>query len=223
MESGVEPLTLMSQLATVITDILAGSYNFMKERPKRKFFRQQALSKEDMEKLRLTLKKLFEAEKQLRTIHHSPMGLNNGGRRDGSRKSNFEYGEIAGIQRNFLKNVGNSKMKERLYQQEIEEIWLEVLEINQINIIKEFLYHEGKMISLSFGAAPTVQLNFTSHVTKSKAEKFKIHILKALAVGDFISAKNQEDPIDMQCKDKLLLQIVIASSSAALKGITPKW
>ncbi|KAL8268280.1 hypothetical protein R6Q59_002078 [Mikania micrantha] len=215
MESGVEPLALMSQLATVITDILAGSYNFMKERPKRKFFRQQSLSKEDMEKLRLALKTLSEAEKQLRTsndkltwltaallqlapdqqyvlptssvdtsIHHSPMGLNNGNRRDEPRKSNFEHGETTGIQRNFLKYVGNSggvhtKMKERLYHQEIEEIWLEVLENIHINSIKEFLYHEGKLTSLSFGAAPTVQLNFTSHVTKSKAEKFKTHILKA--------------------------------------------
>ncbi|KAM0048744.1 putative DNA-directed DNA polymerase [Helianthus debilis subsp. tardiflorus] len=211
MESGIEPLALMSQLATVITDILAGSYNFMKERSKRKFFRQQALSKEDMERLRLALKTLSEAEKQLRTsndkltwltaallqlapdqqyvlptssvdtsIHYSPTGLSKGGRRDGPRKSNFEHGETAGIQRNFLKNVGNSmKMKEILYQQEVDEIWLEVLENIQINSIKEFLYHEGKLTSVSFGAAPTVQLNFTSHVTKSKAEKFKTHILKA--------------------------------------------
>ena len=42
MVCGVEPLALMSQLATVITNILSGSYNFMKERPKRKFFRRQA-------------------------------------------------------------------------------------------------------------------------------------------------------------------------------------
>lgn len=40
MESGVEPLALMSQLATVITDILAGSYDFTRERPRRKFFRR---------------------------------------------------------------------------------------------------------------------------------------------------------------------------------------
>ena len=40
METGVEPLALMSQLATVITDILAGSYDFTKERPRRKFFRR---------------------------------------------------------------------------------------------------------------------------------------------------------------------------------------
>nr|VDC74493.1 unnamed protein product [Brassica rapa] len=47
METSVEPLALMSQLATVITDILA-------------------VSKEDMEKLRQALKTLSEAEKQLR-------------------------------------------------------------------------------------------------------------------------------------------------------------
>ena len=42
MESGVEPLALMSQLASVITDILAGSYDMTKEGPRRKFFRRQA-------------------------------------------------------------------------------------------------------------------------------------------------------------------------------------
>ena len=41
IESGVEPMALMSQIATVITDILAGSYDFKKERPRRKFFRRQ--------------------------------------------------------------------------------------------------------------------------------------------------------------------------------------
>ena len=40
METGVEPLALMSQLATVITDILAGTYDITKERQRRKFFRR---------------------------------------------------------------------------------------------------------------------------------------------------------------------------------------
>ncbi|CAD6229991.1 unnamed protein product [Miscanthus lutarioriparius] len=65
-ETGVEPLALMSQLATIITDILAGSYAFTRERPRRKFFKCPTLSKEDMEKLRQALKTLSEAEKQLR-------------------------------------------------------------------------------------------------------------------------------------------------------------
>lgn len=42
IESGVEPLALMSQLATLITDILAGSCDLLKERSRRKFFRRQA-------------------------------------------------------------------------------------------------------------------------------------------------------------------------------------
>ncbi|XP_039125289.1 protein STICHEL-like 3 isoform X2 [Dioscorea cayenensis subsp. rotundata] len=66
METGVEPLALMSQLAAVITDILAGSYIFTQERLRRRFFRKQNLSNEDMEKLRQALKTLSEAEKQLR-------------------------------------------------------------------------------------------------------------------------------------------------------------
>ncbi|XP_047333163.1 protein STICHEL-like 4 [Impatiens glandulifera] len=66
MESGGEPLAFMSQLATVITDILAGSHDFIKEKPGRRFFRHQTLSKDDMETLCQALKTLSEAEKQLR-------------------------------------------------------------------------------------------------------------------------------------------------------------
>ncbi|KAG8086169.1 hypothetical protein GUJ93_ZPchr0010g9924 [Zizania palustris] len=65
-ETGVEPLALMSQIATIITDILAGTYTFTRERVRRKFFKHPALSKDDMEKLRQALKTLSEAEKQLR-------------------------------------------------------------------------------------------------------------------------------------------------------------
>ncbi|KAF0919041.1 hypothetical protein E2562_028264 [Oryza meyeriana var. granulata] len=65
-ETGVDPLALMSQLATIITDILAGSYTFTQERLRRKFFKRPTLSKDDMEKLRQALKTLSEAEKQLR-------------------------------------------------------------------------------------------------------------------------------------------------------------
>jgi DNA polymerase III gamma/tau subunit len=39
-ETGVEPLALMSQLATIITDILAGTYTLTRERVRRKFFKR---------------------------------------------------------------------------------------------------------------------------------------------------------------------------------------
>lgn len=38
MEAGVEPLSLISQLATIITDILAGTYVFTREKLCRSFF-----------------------------------------------------------------------------------------------------------------------------------------------------------------------------------------
>ena len=38
MEAGVEPLALMAQVATVITDIMAGSYMFTRESLRCRFF-----------------------------------------------------------------------------------------------------------------------------------------------------------------------------------------
>ncbi|KAH7838334.1 hypothetical protein Vadar_025116 [Vaccinium darrowii] len=259
MESGVEPLALMSQLATVITDILAGSYDLAKERPRRKFFRRQALLKEDMEKLRQALKTLSEAEKQLRmsndrltwltaallqlapdqqymlpsssadtSCNHSPLVLSNAGRRERSRKSNVENAErpnterrssmhdtrIANLQAGssshaYQNDVTNGNTTERRRhaasglgpqqpltqsadanrtsgrpltgraRKEIDVIWLEVLQKIQMSSLKEFVYQEGKLISVNFGAVPSVQLTFSSQLTKSKAEKYRVHILQA--------------------------------------------
>ncbi|KAF3451134.1 hypothetical protein FNV43_RR07224 [Rhamnella rubrinervis] len=253
METGVEPLALMSQLATVITDILAGSYDYTRERPRRKFFRHQPLSKEDMEKLRQALKTLSEAEKQLRTSNdkltwltaallqlapdqqymlpsssadtsfiQSPLALNSMGRRDvrkareqvqmpnnskdlstNGRKSGTSdvYGNsmLKGTNSDRKRhsssgtgmvpqqistysaemNRGSGRQVSGKSRRGIQEIWLEVLEKIQYNGIKEFLYQEGKLISVSFGAAPTVQLMFTSSLSKSTAEKFREHILQA--------------------------------------------
>ncbi|XP_075091098.1 protein STICHEL-like 3 [Nicotiana tabacum] len=270
MESGVEPLALMSQLATVITDILAGSYDFTKERPRRKFFRRQALSKQDMEKLRQALKTLSEAEKQLRMSNdrltwltaallqlapdqqymlpnssadtsfiQSPLGLNNAGGMERPRKSNVEHadlphkdtkGRVENIQAGNSGDIySDSKMKgvciggkghngagvftQKAYRvssdknrmssgqlpdklhHDIEEIWLEVLQNIEINGLKEFMYREGKLTSLSFGAAPTVHLLFSSHLTKSKVEKFRGHILQA-----FESVLGSPVTIEIRCE-----------------------
>ncbi|XP_075667262.1 protein STICHEL-like 3 [Castanea sativa] len=274
METGVEPLALMSQLATVITDILAGSYDFTKDRHRRKFFRRQPLSKEDMEKLRQALKTLSEAEKQLRmsndkltwltaallqlapdqqymlptsadtSFSHSPLALNNAGGRDLARRVS-EHSEMSNKERRLSTNVrienlragssadfrengtlkGISLEKKRhagtsmVHQQTsthstdnnrvsgrhipgkshrgIADIWLEVLEKIQINGLKEFLYQEGKLISVSFGAAPTVQLIFTSQQTKSKAEKLREHIL-----GAFEAVLCSPVIIEIRCEPK---------------------
>lgn len=271
MEAGVEPLALMSQLATVITDILAGSFDFTKGRLRRKFFRRQPLSKEDMEKLRQALKTLSEAEKQLRvsndkltwltaallqlapdqqyilphssaetSFHHSPLTLkseiarkssvvhadmvnNERGLPTNSRTNNLHVkssddvsknSKMKGlsINRNRLvgsgmpfqqtatpsadANQGNSRQDVAKRRKEIEEIWLDVLEKLQINSIREFMCREGKLVSVSLGAAPTVQLMFTSQLNKSKAEKFRGQILHAfeLVLGSPVTIEIRCEP-----------------------------
>ncbi|XP_022720364.1 protein STICHEL-like 3 isoform X2 [Durio zibethinus] len=79
----------------------------------------------------------------------------------------------------------------------IEEIWLEVLEKIQVSSLKEFLYQEGKLMSVSFGAAPAVQLMFSSQMTKYKAEKFGKHILQA-----FESVLGSPVTIEIRCEVK---------------------
>ncbi|KAL9259275.1 STICHEL-like 3-like protein [Drosera capensis] len=224
METGVEPLALMSQLATVVTDILA-------------------VPKEDVEKLRQALKTLSAAEKQLRlsndkltgltaallqldpnqqyvlptsstcsTSNDSPLYRNAKGgsienfefcgdteiRKHAERSNDVNYGKKASDSARHGRNhdgVGISfeqisaldadtdrfgrRQTSCKAQSEIEEIWLEVLDSIRVRSIKEFMYKEGQLISVSYTAAPTVKLFFSSSVTKSKAEKFKAYILQA--------------------------------------------
>ncbi|XP_027368248.1 protein STICHEL-like 4 isoform X4 [Abrus precatorius] len=193
METGVEPLALMSQLATVITDILAGTYDFTKER----------LSKEDMEKLRQALKTLSEAEKQLRMSNDKLTWLTAALLQlapdqqyvlPTSSDNSFNHSPLA-LKDTYSHATDKSRMNERQIlgksRKEIDEIWLEVLERIQVTGLKEFLYKEGKLISVSFGAAPTVQLMFSSQLTKSTAEKFRGHILQAFesVLGSSITIK----------------------------------
>ncbi|EPS60406.1 hypothetical protein M569_14395, partial [Genlisea aurea] len=208
MEYGVDPLTLMSQLATVITDILAGSFDFSKGRTKKKFFRHQALLKHEMERLRQALKTLSEAEKQLRAStdrttwltaallqlapdHQYTVPSSSGDppstqlgfddfpppgekpRNGDDAPHNVGFGE--GRRTSFSLNDGEARMDGR----EIEEIWLAVLQRIPVNVIREFMFQEAQLVSLAYGESVEAELRFNSPLLKSKAEKFRTHILRA--------------------------------------------
>ncbi|CAN0853596.1 Protein STICHEL-like 3 [Linum grandiflorum] len=235
METGVEPLALMSQLATVITDILAGTYDFARERHRRKFFHRQPMSKEEMEKLRQALKTLSEAEKQLRmsndkltwltaallqlapdqqyllpsssnepSFSHSPLN----GRRDMTRTVGQHASEDHG---NRMANGTSAAAPERSSgrpsnacqmtdmgkpRMGYEELWVEVVEKIRFKSIRDFLYQEGTLVSVSFGAAPTVHLLFSSQLTKSKAEKFTTYLLEAFesVLGSPVTIEIRSEP-----------------------------
>ncbi|XP_022926561.1 protein STICHEL-like 3 isoform X2 [Cucurbita moschata] len=270
IESGVEPMALMSQIATVITDILAGSYDFKKERPRRKFFRRQPLSKEDMDKLRQALRTLSEAEKQLRTsndkvtwltaallqlapdqqymlsssaetsFNHSPLALNNvNGRGLGFRNAEIpqkglstdlydnRMAEGISLDKKRHSGVGVAPQQtiasaddlikssgKQVSGKDIEEIWLEVLGKIRRNSIKEFFIQEGKLASVSSGAAPTVRLIFNSHHAKSKAEKLREQIVQA-----FESALGSSVIIEFRCELKNHSSVTLPASKNGLLHI----
>ncbi|CAN1283493.1 Protein STICHEL-like 3 [Linum perenne] len=193
METGVEPLALMSQLATVITDILAGTYDFTRERHRRKFFRRQPMSKEEMEKLRQALKTLSEAEKQLRMSNDKLTWLTAALLQlapdqqyllpSSSTEPSFSHKTAVAPQRSSGRPSNAGKTTEMQISGKTRmgygEIWHEVIEKIRIKSIRDFLYQEGTLVSVSFGAAPTVHLLFSSQLTKSKAEKFTTYLLQA--------------------------------------------
>ncbi|PIA47018.1 hypothetical protein AQUCO_01400021v1 [Aquilegia coerulea] len=66
MDSGVDPMALMSQLAGLIMDIIAGTYHLVDSKCSGSFFGGRSLTEAELERLKQALKLLLEAEKQLR-------------------------------------------------------------------------------------------------------------------------------------------------------------
>ncbi|ESQ33069.1 hypothetical protein EUTSA_v10003531mg [Eutrema salsugineum] len=66
LDLGADPIVLMSQLASLIMDIIAGTYKVVDEKYSEAFLDGRNLTEADMEGLKHALKLLSEAEKQLR-------------------------------------------------------------------------------------------------------------------------------------------------------------
>lgn len=140
-----------------------------------------------MEKLRQALKTLSEAEKQLRvsndkltwltaallqlapdqnyllqrsstadtSFNRSPLPLENNGGRESSDHHLDPSSDAAGERSSGLdRRRGGAGRKNR---PAVEEIWLEVIEKLRVNGLKEFLYKEGRIVSLSLGSGESLQ------------------------------------------------------------------
>ncbi|KAJ6427821.1 hypothetical protein OIU84_023261 [Salix udensis] len=66
MDSGVDPMVLMSQMASLIMDLIAGTYNVVDAKHGDSLFGTQNLTEAELERLKHALRLLSEAEKQLR-------------------------------------------------------------------------------------------------------------------------------------------------------------
>ncbi|KAM0938362.1 putative DNA-directed DNA polymerase [Dioscorea sansibarensis] len=198
VESGVDPLELMSQLAATVTDILAGRSVFNPERPQRNFFRHPTLSKEDMAKLRQALKILSEAEKQMRASNDKMTWLTAAllqlapdqqymlhdsfvNRSDDHKPTISHEQRIPVVSNGKLGGLAVSDGTQQISNNDNDKLWCSVVENLQREKLKQFIHEEGKLVSISSDTpVPIVKLAFSSQAKKLKAEKFRGEITRAI-------------------------------------------
>ncbi|KAG0566776.1 hypothetical protein KC19_7G086700 [Ceratodon purpureus] len=75
LDAGIDSLSLVAQLASLITNILAGTFDLRRESRKKGFFSRNMSRREEQQRLRQALKVLAECEKQLRASSDRPTWL----------------------------------------------------------------------------------------------------------------------------------------------------
>lgn len=75
LEAGVDALSLVAQLGSLITNILAGAFDVPREARKKGFFHRNMPKREEQQRLRQALMVLAECEKQLRASSDRPTWL----------------------------------------------------------------------------------------------------------------------------------------------------
>ncbi|GJM89538.1 hypothetical protein PR202_ga05740 [Eleusine coracana subsp. coracana] len=132
-ETGVEPMALMSQLATIITDILAGTYPFTRG-VRRKFFKRPTTS--DL------------GNQNYRNVNIG-VGCSN------DMVNNYHRGRMPGehIPDSHLLSMSATKVNEgsKYNKTDNELIWQAVLETVQSDSLRKLLAKEGHLISVSLG------------------------------------------------------------------------
>ncbi|KAF5732182.1 hypothetical protein HS088_TW18G00873 [Tripterygium wilfordii] len=197
MRSRIDPMQLMSQLANLIMDILAGEIEEDDTGARRNFSRRHN-SEADMQKLSHALKILSETEKQLKVsrnqttwltvalLHLSsePSLLDTNDLKSSSRTAHERDGAccITSSTGESLKPLvpcsrGDDNKPQKLGLQEnckvtLELIWKRATELCQSNSLKNFLRKQGKLSSVcvSQGMA-IIELEFHRPHYVSRAEK----------------------------------------------------
>lgn len=197
MRSRIDPMRLVSQLANLIMDVLAGKCQDNSSEVRRKFSRKHA-SEGDMQRLSHALKILSESEKQLRmsknqstwltvallqlsSLEASPMDVNdskssmrNGHDRDGDFSSTPSTGESL---KHLVLHSCEDRKSERLQVQgdckvTLDSVWKRASELCKSNSLRNFLRKQGKLSSLHFNKGLAVaELEFHHPNYASKAEK----------------------------------------------------
>ncbi|KAJ6672305.1 REPLICATION FACTOR C / DNA polymerase III GAMMA-TAU SUBUNIT [Salix viminalis] len=163
MGSRIDPMRLVSQLANLIMDVLAGKCQDNSSEVRRKFSRKHA-SEGDLSSL----------EASPMDVNDSKSSMRNGHDRDGDFSSTPSTGES--LKHLALRSCEDSKL-ERLQVQgdckvTLDSIWKRASELCNSNSLRSFLRKQGKLSSLHFNKGLAVaELEFHHPNYASKAEK----------------------------------------------------
>lgn len=197
MKSRIDPMQLISQLANLIMDILAGK-NYQGASEVRIKFLERHNSEAHSQKLSHALKILSESEKQLRTSKNQttwltvallqlssaePCFLDSNDSKMCQRTSNQRDGDFcsASSTGESLKHwVACACDDDKLhrwelqedYKEKLETIWYKVTDTCQSRSLRNFLKREGKLSSLCFNQGLAIaELEFHHPAHAAKAEK----------------------------------------------------
>ncbi|GAB2278251.1 hypothetical protein Dimus_012942 [Dionaea muscipula] len=209
LDSGVDPLALMSQLASLIMDIIAGAYRLNDAQSGNA---GRSLTDGEMEKLKHALKLLSEAEKQLRISSErstwftatllqlgsvsSPDFTLSGSSRRLSSKTSDEYpstesGGAVQVEKSEAAQMLHRKtaLLSKKDQQNLsssthdtlDNLWLLCIERCHSKTLRQLLLTHGKLVSLSEVDGVLVAcIAFRDEAIKSRAEGFIISITNSI-------------------------------------------
>ncbi|XP_059657234.1 protein STICHEL-like 2 isoform X2 [Cornus florida] len=191
MRSRIDPMQLISQLANLIMDILAGKCEEVTSEARRKFYGRHT-SEADLQLLSNALKILSETEKQLRTSKNQTtwltvalLQLSSAGScsldADDSRLSvrtvhprGGDFGCTSSADLVTCACCNNESLKLGIQdgKETLESIWKRAMELCQSNSLKNFLRKWGKLSSVYFNHGLAVaELEFHHPDYVAKAEK----------------------------------------------------
>ncbi|KAM2939078.1 hypothetical protein FF1_038784 [Malus domestica] len=175
MRSRVDPMQLISQLANLVMDILAGKCQDNVSEVRKKFCSRHT-SEADLQKLTFALRIFSETEKQLRVSKNQTTWLTAALLQLSSVESSSSDGNA-----DSFKNLATCSCKlntpDKLRMQKdsdgkLEAVWKRATDLCLSNSLKNFLKKQGKLSSLLLGQGLAIaELEFCHPDYVSKAEK----------------------------------------------------
>ncbi|CAK9230365.1 unnamed protein product [Sphagnum troendelagicum] len=192
LDSGVDALSLVAQLASLITNILAGTSDVHSEM--KGFSKRNFSKKEQQQRLRQALKVLAESEKQLRVSNDRPTWLTAALLQFAPDRSylpssvdtsmtpspiafdTFEKITAAEAYTPRIQTSGDwildTQKSQSLHQVELEDVWVKVLHGCRSNVLRQLLQAHGTLISL-YNSYAVSHVEFQHVEQKARAERLR--------------------------------------------------